>query len=640
MKKTKLSIFLLAILTIVLINSSFANNNKWVKSVKLETISQDTLVPKSLSNENRQKAVKALRQNIELTNEYRIFIRSSENESQIKTKLWNEKNIKIKKHPINNLQEIFIDKNSSLWKILEQNMLAWKIVSNIWWLEVVLPSFVKVDNDYITGESISSMWWITKIFADKYQYSLSKYSSISIWVIDTWIDLNHNDLKQNIWINKNEIAQDNKDNDNNWYIDDIYWYNFIWNNNNVSDDHWHGTHVAWIVWASVNGAWIFWVQSQAKLVWLKVLDANWYGTSYSVYDAIMYAANNNISVINLSLWWDGDPSKSMICQAITYAKSKWTVAVVAAWNENTTVSNKVPAWCSDAITVSAVDSQLRKASFSNYGAWVDVAAPWVSIYSTYVGNRYATMNGTSMASPFVAWLVWAMLSTSEQIDKNSIKNILISNWDTLNTSVHMGAFINMTKVMDTLWVKQDHLVDETTTQPITNILPTLELEVTKKSSNNYDIIAKANDEDWYIAEYRFYENGILKYSWTQSTYGTQISTDTIIKVEVVDDKWWLVSKETKLVYEKPIIENALPVITFSTSIVRKTTNRLSVWVSDADGRLRNIKVYVNGNLVRENNINRSSYSFTLDFKVWTYNEVVVVATDDKWWVWENNTIVK
>ena len=64
-----------------------------------------------------------------------------------------------------------------------------------------------------------------------------------------------------------------------------------------------------------------------------------------------------------------------MCAAITYAKSKGTISVVAAGNENADVAAKVPAGCPDAITVSAVDSNLVKASFSNYGAEVDVAAP-------------------------------------------------------------------------------------------------------------------------------------------------------------------------------------------------------------------------------------------------------------------------
>lgn len=629
---------LLAICTIILVNHTFASNNKPGSSVKLQTISQDTLIPKSFSQEKKQKAIQAIQKNIDTQNGYRIFVLSSDSEVSLKNKLGNEASLKVKKHQIHNLQEVVIDKKSALGKLLEQNMTGGKIISNIGWLEVVLPTVVKVDSEYVAGESLLNMWGITKIFADKYQYSLTKYPSVSIWVIDTGIDLNHNDLKSNLWTNKNEIAQDNKDNDNNGYVDDVYGYNFIGNNNNVQDDHGYGTHVAGVVWASVNGAWVFWVQSQAKLVGLKVLDASGYGTSYSVYDAIMYAANNNIPVINLSLWWDGDPSKSMICQAITYAKSKWTVAVVAAGNENTTVSNKVPAWCSDAITVSAVDSQLRKASFSNYGVWVDVAAPGVSIYSTYIGNKYATMNGTSMATPFVAWLVGAIVSTS-QIDKNSIKNLLIANGDTFTSSVHMGTFINMNKVMDTLWVKQDHLVDEPVTQP-ENTLPTLDIEAIKKSPNNYDITAKAIDQDGFIKEYRFYENGVLKYQWTQNIYSIQISIDTTVKVEVIDDKGWLTSKEIKLIYEKPIIQNVLPVIKFSTSIVKKTTNRLSVWVSDSDGKIKNIQVYISGKLAREYNINRSSYSFTLDFKVGIYNEIYIKATDDKGWISENSIIVK
>ena len=76
---------------------------------------------------------------------------------------------------------------------------------------------------------------------------------------------------------------------------------------------------------------------------LKVLSANGYGSSYAIVDAINYAGNNGIRVVNMSLGGDGNPSGNIICNAITAAKSKGTISIVAAGNENADVSVKVPA---------------------------------------------------------------------------------------------------------------------------------------------------------------------------------------------------------------------------------------------------------------------------------------------------------
>lgn len=84
---------------------------------------------------------------------------------------------------------------------------------------------------------------------------------------------------------------------------------------------------------------------------LKVLDASGAGSSYDIAEAVNYAANNGIPVINLSLGGNGTPSNDMMCNAITAARAKGTIAVVAAGNENADVSRKVPAGCKDAVTV-------------------------------------------------------------------------------------------------------------------------------------------------------------------------------------------------------------------------------------------------------------------------------------------------
>lgn len=191
------------------------------------------------------------------------------------------------------------------------------------------------------------------------------------------------------------------------------------------------------------------MDSNVTLIPLKALDANGYGSSYSIADAVNYAANNGIRVLNLSLGGSGNPANDIICNAITAAKSKGTVTVVAAGNENTDVFTVVPAGCADAITVGAVDSTLTKASFSNYGSKVDVSAPGINIYSTYLNGTYTTMNGTSMATPFISGLAAAILARNPSLSTDQIKNLLKDPNNTLpvSSSVNIGRFASMSKIM-------------------------------------------------------------------------------------------------------------------------------------------------------------------------------------------------
>lgn len=194
------------------------------------------------------------------------------------------------------------------------------------------------------------------------------------------------------------------------------------------------------------------MDSNVSLVPLKVLSAQGYGSSYAVIDALNYAANNGIRVVNMSIGGNGTPSTDSICQTISYAKSKGVLAVVAAGNENADVSTKVPAGCSDALTVSAVDANLAKASFSNYGSKVDVAAPGVNVYSSYPGNKYVSMAGTSMATPFVTGLAAAVFAQSPNSTPDQVKVLLrdFANTVPVVSSVNIGRFVSMTKVMTSL----------------------------------------------------------------------------------------------------------------------------------------------------------------------------------------------
>ena len=135
----------------------------------------------------------------------------------------------------------------------------------------------------------------------------------------------------------------------------------------------------------------------------------------------------------MSLWWRSDPSENSICDSINSYTKNWWVVVSSSWNSNIDTSSFVPWWCSETITVGAIDQINSRASFSNYWAKVDVSAPWVWIYSTQLNNGYKEMNWTSMATPHITWLVSIIITYKPNLKTQEIKQILKQNSTQLNS---------------------------------------------------------------------------------------------------------------------------------------------------------------------------------------------------------------
>lgn len=236
----------------------------------------------------------------------------------------------------------------------------------------------------------------------------NKGTGIGVAVIDTGIDLTHPDLAANIVASKNCLKGKKTGN----------------------DDNGHGTHVAGTIAALNNDLGVVGVAPEAKLIAIKVLNAAGFGTWSSVICGVDWATANaalyNIKVANMSLGGSGtsdnncgNSNNDALHKAICNSTAAGITYVVAAGNSSTDASSSVPAAYDDTvITVSALaDSDGQPgglgqstpygaddtfATFSNYGSVVDLGAPGVSIYSTYKSGGYATLSGTSMASPHAA----------------------------------------------------------------------------------------------------------------------------------------------------------------------------------------------------------------------------------------------
>ena len=251
-------------------------------------------------------------------------------------------------------------------------------------------------------------------------------TGVVVAVIDTGIT-NHPDLNANIlpgydFISDAAMARDGGGRDNN-PNDEGDWYaaNECGVGYPASNSSWHGTHVAGTIAAVTNNAvGVAGTAFNAKIVPVRVL-GKCGGYTSDIADAIVWASGGTVSgvpananpaeVINMSLGGSGSCSTTYQ-NAINGAVSRGTTVVVAAGNSNTNVSSAVPANCPNVIAVAATTSAGARASFSNYGAGIDISAPGASILSTLnTGTTvpgsasYASYNGTSMAAPHVAGVV-------------------------------------------------------------------------------------------------------------------------------------------------------------------------------------------------------------------------------------------
>lgn len=255
-------------------------------------------------------------------------------------------------------------------------------------------------------------------------------SSQKVAVIDTGIDYTHPDLQTNMWVNPNEIASNNIDDDSNGYIDDIYGYDFANNDANPMDDNGHGTHVAGTI-AAVgdNSIGVVGVAPQTKVMALKFLGANGSGSTSAALLALNYAVAKGVKISNNS--WGGGSYSTAFYNALVSANTQGHLFVAAAGNDGTD-NDTAPHYpsnynVSNVLSVLSTDSTGAKSSFSNYGdSTVHIGAPGSDIASTYPSNQYVLLSGTSMASPHIAGVAALIQSIDNNLTGVQIKTIILN----------------------------------------------------------------------------------------------------------------------------------------------------------------------------------------------------------------------
>lgn len=252
---------------------------------------------------------------------------------------------------------------------------------------------------------------------------------VKIAVIDTGIDYNHKDLRDQMWVNEAELnGEKGVDDDGNGYIDDIHGANLIKGDGDPMDDQGHGTHCAGVIGATHNNKGIAGVMANVQLMGLKFLDSSGRGDVVAAIKAIDYAIAQKVDIMSNS-WGSTEESKALE-EAVQRASDAGIVFVVAAGNAGTNNDNKpfYPANYNfdNVITVAAHDKKGAKARFSNFGKeTVHIYAPGTSILSTLPWNRYGKRSGTSMAAPFVSGIIGLQLAMGEGLLASDIKERII-----------------------------------------------------------------------------------------------------------------------------------------------------------------------------------------------------------------------
>jgi subtilisin family serine protease len=268
--------------------------------------------------------------------------------------------------------------------------------------------------------------------------------AVIVAVIDGGIDINHPDLAPSLWTNTGEIAGNNIDDDHNGYIDDVHGFSFGDGSGTISP-HNHGTHVAGTIAAVTNNAsgvsGIAGGSGTGNGVRLMSCAAFGLHANGGFEDAMIYAADNG-AVISQNSWGGGsgaiedaidyfieragyDNSNTNFDKNIQIGPMAGGIVIFAAGNDNTDDPDLgYPASYAPVMAVASTDHNDHKSSFSDYGSWVDIAAPGTSVYSTLPGSNYTYFSGTSMACPHVSGV--AALIVSQYGGSNMIPSLVRS----------------------------------------------------------------------------------------------------------------------------------------------------------------------------------------------------------------------
>lgn len=464
-------------------------------------------------------------------------------------------------------------------------------------IEAIYPNYlyeisdVDITSSVPNDPQLASQWALDYVKPEKL-WKHTKGEGVTVAVIDTGVDYNHEDLAENIWSNTDEVANNGIDDDGNGFIDDTRGWDFIddggincisgedcYNeDNDPSDKQGHGTHVAGIIAAVQNNAkGISGIAPKAKVMPVRAgysVGTSAYLKTSDIIQAVTYAINNDADVINMS--FAGGELDAL--QDILMLADKLGIVLVAAAGNSRSSNQTYPAALPEVIAVGAVADNNTKAYFSNYGDWVDVVAPGSWILSTIPGNQYSYKSGTSMASPIVAGIA-ALIKAKNKISKpnaEEVRDLITESLiptafkvypESSETIGGITAEINFPLAVDDMVLPFKPLIGETVTLSASASDPVLAI-------NKYEWYS---DKDGYLGSEESFQTNTL-------SYGTHVIS---VKAQNSAGQWSDPAlKVLDVVETRSINPNIADDITYR---IRKFKTYLAAGVNSRD--LRSVKAY-------------------------------------------------
>ena len=276
---------------------------------------------------------------------------------------------------------------------------------------------------------VSNQWALNAIHGHEAHALLANMSPIKkakVAILDTGVDASHEDVSQTFLASPA-----------------------------INDVHGHGTHCAGLAGAFTNNglgiASLNWEGKYIDILGYQALNEMGSGTIEMISQAIIDATGDEVDVISMSLGAKAETPK-VISDAIQFARKRHVIVIASAGNANEDAKDHMPSSVEGVIVVSAVDENLRKASFSNTNTSLarPITAPGVNVLSLKTGGGYVEMSGTSMSTPVVSGLVGIMRALDPDISEERVYEILHQTGKNVQDSKRIGRLINASEAIQSV----------------------------------------------------------------------------------------------------------------------------------------------------------------------------------------------
>ena len=248
--------------------------------------------------------------------------------------------------------------------------------------------------------------------------------SVTVAVIDTGVDMSHEDLQESKWTNEQEIPNNGEDDDGNGYVDDVHGWDFYYRDNDPRDALEHGTPVAGMIAADSNDFGTIGVAPKAKILPLKVCSNRGFCPASRVIEAIDYAIAQQVDIMTIAL---GTPYYSYILHDAVDRAFEAGILVVSSVGNNAQPFVYYPAAYENVLAVGSVDMQGVRADFSHTGESLSFVSPGVDIQTLSPGNDYDDRQGTSLSAGMIVGLFALAL---DQFPEQELSEIIQAAKDT------------------------------------------------------------------------------------------------------------------------------------------------------------------------------------------------------------------